>query len=135
MGTEKQPRENEDILKQSVGYARHIKNFMRAIQVVKDGCLKSAVFSENTKIFRSGDFTCIEINISEDAPKEIISIPDEITDEDLFDANRVGEDSKNFMTAIGCVKDKVLDRAVVNDKTAVYRKGDIVRIDILSPRI
>lgn len=137
MGEEEKKKNEESadeatdlLLRQSVGYARHIQNFMQAIQTVKEGVIKSADFNKATRIYRVGDYTRIDISLS--AEQEEISIPNTVTDEDLVQAEQVGTSAQNFMKALAMVKAGVVLKTTVTDKTIIYRRGDVVTIDILS---
>ena len=120
----------DDLIRQAVGYARHIKNFMRAIQAVKDGVIKSANFNKTTYIHRVGDYTRVEISL--DGEQEAIPIPDNVTDQDIAEAESAGAHSTNFMKALEMVKDGVALEIRATDKTIIYRKENKVIIDIMS---
>lgn len=130
---EEQEQARDPFLRQSVGYARHIKNFMAAIKIVKDCKVKSAEFNKSTRVYRVGDVTRVDIHLA--AEQEAINIPETVTPEDLEEAHTVGADAQNFMEAVQMVKDGKVKRIDLNEKTIIYSMPNIVRVDIKSIKL
>ena len=138
--TKQENREMDPAILYGVGMARHIQNFMHAIQIIKDNKVKRVEFNATTSIYRVGEIARIDMKAPLDPeklaelPAEAIFIPEHVTAEDLDNAAKVGTQLTNFMESIQMVKDGKVKRIDFNDNTMIYRVVDLVRIDIKAPK-